>query len=174
MCYHLYINMDTTSRKYSYLVAAIILVWLTSLAVSQPWVRFVDDTNLIFHEAGHAIFGFFGEIVALLAGSVFQVLLPLSIAVAFSLKRDWLGALVMLWWVGENMIGVGRYVADASKQALPLLGGEHDWALLFAHAPNLFPYDTMIGGAVRNIGIVIMCTSVLLLVFLFAWAKNMV
>ena len=50
-------------------MAAIILVWLTSLAVSQPWVRFVDDTNLIFHEAGHAIFGFFGEIVALLGKS---------------------------------------------------------------------------------------------------------
>jgi hypothetical protein len=31
-------------------------------------------------------------------------------------------------WLAESLLNVARYVADAREQALPLLGGEHDWA----------------------------------------------
>lgn len=160
--------MQTTSRKYSYLVTAIILAWLTFLAATRSWLPVLDDMNLVFHEAGHAIFGFSPDVVAVLAGSLFQILLPFAIAFAFIRQRDWLGVLIMTWWGGENMIGVGRYIADARAQNLDLLGGEHDWANLLGRVSDLLPYDTAIGGGVRNFGIVVMIVSISLLILLFA------
>lgn len=148
-------------------MAAIILGWLTFLAITRSWLPVLDDMNLVFHEAGHAIFVFFPDVVVVLAGSLFQILLPLGLALAFVRQRDWLGVLIMTWWGGENMIGVGRYIADARAQNLDLLGGEHDWANLLGRVPNLFPYDTAIGGGVRNFGIVVMLASISLLILLF-------
>jgi len=160
--------MNTTSKKYSYAGIAVVLSWLTVLAITQEWVPIINDTNFIFHEAGHAIFMFFGEFIHALAGSAFQIALPLLLAFAFLKKRDVLGATVMLWWGGENMIGVGRYIADARTQQLELFGGgEHDWANILGRFPHLLPYDTVIGGAVRGLGVLLMVTAITILVYFF-------
>lgn len=39
--------------------------------------------NLVFHEAGHVFFGFFGRFLTSLGGSLFQILLPLLWVVLF-------------------------------------------------------------------------------------------
>lgn len=161
--------MNTPVKKYSYAVTAGILLWLTALALTKEWIFIINDVNFIFHEAGHAIFMFFGEFVHLISGSVFQIMLPLLIGLAFLFKRDVLGATVMLWWTGDNMIGVGRYIADARAQELILFGGgEHDWTNIFViFFPRLLPYDTVIGGAIRSLGILLMFTAVAVLIFCF-------
>jgi len=74
----------------------------------------------------------------------------------------------MLWWAGENMIGVGRYIADARAQQLVLLGGEHDWAVILSHFPHIMQYDTLIGAIVRNIGIGTMLGAIALGILLIA------
>ena len=51
------------------------------------------------------------------------------------------------------MIGVGRYIADASAQELELLGGEHDWGVILARWPRIMMHDIQIGAVVRDIGI---------------------
>ena len=134
------------------------LCFLTIYALTHPWVPFLDETNLIFHEAGHTLMPF-GEIVNLAAGSFFQLLIPFVVAVSLLRKREFFSVLVALWWMGESMLGVGRYIDDARAQELELLGGDHDFAVLFAHWPLLFPYDTLIGGVVRGIGATLMVTT---------------
>lgn len=137
-------------------------VWLTWFATSHVWVFVLDDANLIFHEAGHVLFMPFGELLYMMGGSIFQILLPTIIAISFLRKREIVSALFALWWAGENMIGVGRYIADARAQNLELIGGEHDWAGIFSRWPSLLSHDTAIGETVRTIGIVIMCVTLIL------------
>jgi hypothetical protein len=93
------------------------------------FIRLVD---LVFHEAGHVIFGFFGSFVAALGGSLNQVLVPTICTVAFLRQGQLAAAAATLFWAGENLVGVAVYVADARLMRLPLLaeGLIHDWHFL--------------------------------------------
>lgn len=46
---------------------------------SPSTYRFLDRVDLVFHEAGHVIFGPFGEFIGILGGSLMQVLIPAGI-----------------------------------------------------------------------------------------------
>jgi hypothetical protein len=92
---------------------------------------FLHGVSLGMHETGHLVFAPFGETMAILGGSLLQVLLPVVFAIAFLRQRAWYAAAVGAWWVAQNVWDVAVYVADARAEALPLVGGgEHDWALL--------------------------------------------
>lgn len=107
---------------------------------------FMHNINLPFHEFGHVLFRPFGEFMTILGGSLFQVLLPLLLMLAFLLKpligqdRDTFGAAVMLWWTGQSLIDVSPYIEDAPYRALPLIGGNedfHDWGNLLGMTGHL-------------------------------------
>lgn len=92
-----------------------------------------DALDLPIHETGHLVFGWGGEVLAALGGTLFQLIMPLAFVGYFWRGRDRHAASVALWWVGQNCWNIARYVADARAQALPLVGGgEHDWAFLLA------------------------------------------
>ena len=83
------------------------------------------------------LFGFFGRFMTVLGGSLFQFLVPLILAVAFLRQKTPFGAIVRLWWAGENLLDVAPYIADARALELVLLGGKtgaevegHDWEFL--------------------------------------------
>lgn len=91
----------------------------------------VDAIDLTIHETGHLVFGLFGEIIAALGGTLFQLIVPAAFCLYFFRRRDRLGAAVCLWWVAQNCWNIAVYVADARAQELPLVGGgEHDWAFI--------------------------------------------
>jgi hypothetical protein len=124
---------------------------------ADGWIPLLDSVNLVFHEAGHPIFGLFGsETLGFLGGTLMQVLVPLIVGGAFCQKRQPLGAAVAAFWAGENGLNIARYMADARSQLLPLVGGgEHDWATLFGQWGCL-ARDTAIAGAVRAAGWMVM------------------
>ncbi len=96
--------------------------------------HFIDTVNLIFHEAGHAIFFFLPPILVALAGSVFQILGPLSFVIYFYKRKEYLSACLLVFWLAQNINSVSLYVRDAIPMQLPLLGGEgsvHDWNYIF-------------------------------------------
>lgn len=114
------------------------------------------NVNLVFHEAGHWIFGIFGnEILGILGGSLNQVLIPAMVAIAFLLKRDAVGFAFGLFWCFENFLDVAVYMADARALVLPLIGGlgeeAHDWRNLFLRF-GLLEQDTAIAAKTRFIG----------------------
>ena len=96
---------------------------------------FLHQVILPFHEFGHILFLPFGRFMAILGGSLFQVMLPLGLGAAFLFRqRDTFGASVMLWWTGQSLVDLSPYVADAVERSLPLVGGAgeqaHDWGNL--------------------------------------------
>jgi hypothetical protein len=107
-----------------------ILVLANGLALpSGLTLSFLHLINLVFHEAGHVIFGFFGRFVAVLGGSLNQVLVPAVCTGVFLARRQYGPAAVTLFWTGESLADVAVYVADGRAMALPLLadGALHDW-----------------------------------------------
>lgn len=90
----------------------------------------LDGANLIFHEAGHVLFSFFGEFLQILGGSLMQVIIPLTCTVYFWLHEQRSSSAVTLFWTGESITNVAIYVADARRMELPLIGGDHDWNYL--------------------------------------------
>jgi hypothetical protein len=102
---------------------------------------FIDNVDLVIHEAGHIVFMPFGEVIMVLGGSLMQVLFPLIFLFAFLRQGDRLSATVTASWAGYSLVNVGVYMADAIPLTLPLLGGDsstHDWLFLFSHFGLLF------------------------------------
>jgi len=129
------------------------LLFLLALGGEQGWIPLLDGVNLLFHEAGHPLFGIFGwEALTVLGGTLMQLLVPLLVAGSFLLRRDTVGVAVAGVWTFENLLNIARYVADARAQALPLVGGgEHDWADLLGRWGWL-AQDTALGQALRAVG----------------------
>jgi hypothetical protein len=122
--------------------------------------------NLVFHEAGHILFGFFGRFLTVLGGSLFQVVFPLVFAVAFLRQHNPFAAAVCTWWAGQNLIDVAPYIADARALQLVLLGGQtgaevegHDWEYLLTEMRWLH-LDRTIGLWTHWIGLVVMVASI--------------
>ena len=139
------------------------------ILTAQEW-HFIDTVNLIFHEAGHTIFSFFGEFIHVLMGSGFQVLLPLSIAVYFFYTRQLFSGAVCLMWVGQNLINVSIYAGDSIVMQLPLLGGDsviHDWNYLLTSL-HILSWTPEVAATLYILGILTISLGIILS-FQFAW-----
>ena len=116
----------------------------------------LDGVDLAIHEAGHLVFGPFGEVIQFAGGTLFQLIVPSAFLVyflRFAPARDPFGASVVLWWIAQNLWNVAVYVGDARAQALPLVGGgEHDWAYLLGRA-GLLRHDTALATDVHLLGV---------------------
>jgi len=101
---------------------------------SSGLLSFIRLVDLVFHEAGHVIFGFFGSFIAALGGSLNQVLVPALCAFHFFRQKQIASASAAVFWTGENVIGVAIYIADGRDMKLPLLaeGLTHDWNYLLS------------------------------------------
>jgi hypothetical protein len=125
--------------------------------------RFLDRMDLVFHEAGHVVFGLFGEFIGVLGGSLMQVLIPASIVAYFAWHRQQYSAAVTLFWVAQSLFNLSVYIKDARAQALPLLGGEdtlHDWNYILGRL-SLLRWDQAVGNVVYTVGLVSLGASVL-------------
>jgi hypothetical protein len=90
-----------------------------------------------------------GFLFWLLACILASVLLS---AVSFWRKGHTLGFAAACIWFFENWFNIARYMADARKLELPLVGGgDHDWNTIFTRW-DVLHYDTRIAAAVRLIG----------------------
>jgi hypothetical protein len=91
----------------------------------------VAGADLVFHEAGHPIFGLLGvRFLTILGGTLAQLALPVAAALGFARARRAAPFAVALVWIGFNLVDVGRYAADAQARVLPLLAPDadsHDW-----------------------------------------------
>lgn len=114
---------------------------------------FLDNIDVAIHETGHLVFAPFGEFMGVLGGTLFQLIVPLSFMGYFLWKREWHSATVPLWWAGQNLFNIARYIADARAQELPLVGGgEHDWVYLLDEWSAL-EHDLAIAGRVHAAGV---------------------
>jgi hypothetical protein len=142
------------------LVYLMLLVWggyfffLGPSHAGEIGASFLHRVDLVFHEAGHVIFRPFGEFMAILGGSLGQLLMPLIVMLSFLFKnRDPFGAAVGLWWLGQSAMDVAPYIDDARSLDLMLLGGvtgyedpdRHDWNNLLGRL-GMLEYDHALAG----------------------------
>lgn len=152
-------------------LAAILLLWgwrFLSSSVADNYVgeSFLHWINLPFHEAGHVFFGFFGDFIRALGGTLGQLLIPTICLVAFLRRRDPFAASAALWWLAENFMDIGPYIADARAGELTLLGGVtardvpgyHDWENILIDL-DLMQYDQVLGGMAYAFGRLLMLAS---------------
>ncbi len=123
---------------------------------------FLRGADVLFHEAGHLIFGVFGGWAGVLGGTVMQLLIPAFLAGYFLKEGRGFSASVMLFWVAENFFGISIYIRDARTQALDYVGGDiHDWGYILSHARWL-KYDGPIADGVWWAGMLLLLSSVIL------------
>jgi hypothetical protein len=140
--------------------------WLVGLAAcgALGWWAFVRGTrvpllslvDLGFHELGHLLTYWLPDVITAMMGSINQVLVPVALAGYFLWRRDRLAAGLCLAWAGTSAQAASVYVADAPYQALPLIGGEHDWA--FVLGPEHFDVLNragLIASYVKGVGLLL-------------------
>jgi hypothetical protein len=123
-------------------------------STGSEW-HFIDNADLIFHEAGHVIFIFCGDFITVCMGSGFQILLPLFISLYFFFHRQRISGALCLMWVGMNLISVSVYAGDAIAMQLPLLGGDgvtHDWNHILTTL-DILQYTPQVAATLYALGI---------------------
>jgi len=131
---------------------------------------FMHHVNLPIHEAGHIIFGPFGEFLGVLGGTLMQLLIPLAFVITFLVKyKNSFGSAVTLWWLAQNFMDIAPYIDDARAQRLLLLGGVtgrdapgyHDWNNILGQLGWL-EHDHLIARMSYDVGRILM-------VAMFVW-----
>lgn len=143
--------------------AAAVLLFAVMVPARQWLMRVFwlpDFVNLAFHEGGHVIFGLLGvRFIMVAGGTMTQLLLPGAAMLHFLKRGERVSACVALFWLGQNFLGIGHYVADARAQQLDLLaGGVHDWTYLL-ETTGLLIHDVGLGAAVQIFGCLVMSVA---------------
>lgn len=146
-----------TSR---YTVAAwlVFYVGFLSYAFSKHGAfLFIDLANLVVHEGGHLLFGWFGPTLGLWGGTILQWLVPLLLAAYFFSQRQTTAFAFCSFFFFENWLYTATYMADARAMILPLVTAgdsdyvEHDWHTIFSSF-GVLQYDTRIAAIVSFLG----------------------
>lgn len=152
--------------------ALTLLVLANGIAMpSGTILNFLHLVDLVFHEAGHVIFGFFGRFIAVLGGSLNQVLIPAVCTGVFLARRQFASAVVTLFWTGQSLADVAVYVADGRAMALPLLadGLIHDWNFILGTL-GLLRWAERLGRLVFTLGALVMLSALGMLAW-DAWTR---
>ncbi len=152
---------NDTREKFPHLTKLFIAVGITLYFIyyartSHEW-HFIDNLNLVIHEAGHTLSIFFGQFINILTGSLLQIMCPVAFSLYFYFRKDYYSSSLLLFWVGQNIINVSIYASDAIVMQLPLLGGDnviHDWNYILSTL-GLLKYTNMIGSMMFAFGIAV-------------------
>jgi len=125
-------------------------LFLIVLFCSEPGFMFVvDHANLLFHEAGHPVVGLFSTRLEPYGGTMGQLAFPVVLLVNSWRKKQAIGITASSIWFFENWLNIARYLADARRMELPLVGGgDHDWNTILSRW-DLLQYDAQIAAILK-------------------------
>jgi len=145
--------------NYPKLVFAVLLVvYFLWIAFDPMQGSFLDIVDLPIHETGHLLFRPFGEFMMVAGGSLFQVIMPAIFVGYFIWQKSYYSAAITLLWVGQSIINVYIYAADAVVMQLVLTSGFtgsegsfHDWNYLLTYL-GLINSTKSVAGIIRLLG----------------------
>lgn len=164
-----------TTPSYPKLIFAVLLAaYFLWIAYDPMQGSFLDNVDLPIHETGHLLFRPFGELMSIAGGSLFQVIFPAVFVGYFIWQRSFYSAAIVLLWVGQSILNVWVYAADAVVMRLVLTSGWtgaegsfHDWNYLLTETGLLGSTKT-IAGVIRFIGtLTVIAASVAAVYFSF-------
>ncbi|HEX2639594.1 MAG TPA: hypothetical protein VHL50_03435 [Pyrinomonadaceae bacterium] len=152
--------------NYPRLVFALILtLYFLWIAYDPMQGSFLDNVDLPVHETGHLIFRPIGEFLGVAGGSLFQVILPAVFVGYFVWNEKYYSAAIVLFWVGQSILNVFVYAADAVVMQLVLTSGLtgsegsfHDWNYLLTHT-GLIGSTKTVAGIIRGIGTLVIIAA---------------
>jgi hypothetical protein len=166
-------NLAGKGRFYGYLLIYLwFFFWGGSFILSDlksPTINtsFMHNINLVFHEAGHVLFRVLGDFMAILGGSLLQLLVPMTVMLMFIFRhRDNFAASIGLWWLAQSMMDLVPYINDARLQEMWLLGGVqgkdipgiHDWNNILSRL-HMLEYDHALASVVMVLAVGLMMVS---------------
>jgi hypothetical protein len=126
---------------------------------------FLDNIDLPIHETGHLLFRLFGEFMMVAGGSLFQVIFPAIFVAYFWWHEKYYSAAVVFFWVGQSILNIWIYAADAVVMQLVLTSGFtgsegsfHDWNYLLTHI-GLIGSAKTVASVIRFIGTLVILTA---------------
>ncbi|CAN5596990.1 hypothetical protein BH10ACI1_BH10ACI1_26340 [soil metagenome] len=145
--------------NYPKLVFAILLgIYFLSIAYAPLNGSFLDLVDLPIHETGHLLFRPFGEFLMIAGGSLFQVIIPAIFVGYFVWNKKYYSAAIILFWVGQSILNVFVYAADAVVMQIVLTSGLtgsegsfHDWNYLLT-STGLINSTKTVAGLIRLLG----------------------
>lgn len=130
-------------------------LWFLGYAYSRHGgFLFIDTANMVVHEGGHALYGWFGPTIGLWGGTLLQWQVPFFLACYFFYHRQFASFIFCAFFFFENWIYTATYMADARAMVLPLVTigdpefAKHDWNTIFGGL-GILDYDTTIAAVVR-------------------------
>lgn len=125
------------------IVGILFNLWIY-ITAATPWI--ISSLNILFHEAGHWIFGLFGKFIGVLGGSLGEIIMPGIVIGHFCWRNNIPGQIFGWWWLSTAFYSISIYASDARAMVLPLIGGPggHDWFYVLGRL-RLLDYDIFIG-----------------------------
>ena len=152
--------------------AVLFSIYFLWIAYDPMQGSFLDNVDLAIHETGHLLFRILGEFMGIAGGSLFQVIVPAVFVGYFLWQESYYSAAIVLLWVGQSILNVWVYAADAVVMQLVLTSGFtgsegsfHDWNYLLT-STGLINYTKTVAGLIRFAGTVTILAAVALSVYL--------
>ena len=164
MNHKIYLSREGSPNFLKLIFAIIVMIYFARYVIDPSHYGFLDNVNLVIHEAGHVFFMFFGELLYAFGGTIFQLLIPFIFVSYFYFKKEFFSAFIVLFWLGQNFINVAVYMGDAVERKLPLLGGNsvnHDWHYIFSHL-NILQLTDFLSAITFSIGVLIIIAAAIL------------
>jgi hypothetical protein len=145
--------------NYPKLIFAVLMsIYFLLIAYAPLNGSFLDLVDLPIHETGHLLFRPFGEFLMIAGGSLFQVILPAIFVGYFLWYEKYYSAAIVLFWVGQSILNVFVYAADAIVMQIVLTSGLtgsegsfHDWNYLLTET-GLINSTKTVAGLIRIFG----------------------
>ena len=93
-----------STPKFIAFVIGCVLLCAALLFDDDEFIPIIDHANLIFHEAGHVIFGILGERMELYGGTLMQLVFPVLAALAFWRQKARVSVAVALLWLFQKAL----------------------------------------------------------------------
>jgi hypothetical protein len=145
--------------------AALLSIYFIWIAYDPMLGSFLDLVDLPIHETGHLLFRLFGEFMGIAGGSLFQVILPAVFVGYFVWREQYYSAAIVLFWVGQSILNVWVYAADAVVMQLVLTSGFtgsegsfHDWNYMLTQT-GLIGSTKIVAGIIRSVGTLVIIAS---------------
>ena len=95
---------------------ALVLLFYLVITDNDGWIPILTGADLIFHEAGHVIYGIFGRRLMLYGGTLGQFTFPLICMVYFWVKRQPCSTAICGGWLFENFFYTAQYMESPRQR----------------------------------------------------------